>query len=209
LDIDWTKETETGKIDLPDDDREAVKLLVQYLYEADYEPKISNVAATNIKKTSGFSYGFPHSCHGCNPYYQQRNICPHHICGQQCDYDCYAFTCKICAPSMEGSASQLLTHAQLYELADKYSVVGLKALCQEKFKHACLHFWNDENFSVAANYVFSTTPDHDKGLRDIVSTTISDHMVLLKKPEIEALMTEFNGLAFGLLKAKAAESKWI
>lgn len=194
---------------MPDDDREAVKLLVQYLYEADYEPKISDALVGKIYKASGFSYGFPHNCHSCELYYPDRNICPHHTCGQHCDYDCHAFACKICTPLIEGSASQLLTHAQLYELADKYSVVGLKALCQEKFKRACLHFWNDENFSVAANYVFSTTPDHEKGLRDIVSTTISKHMILLKKPEIEALMTEFNGLAFGLLKTKAAESNWI
>lgn len=33
-------------------------------------------------------------------------------------------------------------------------------------------------------------------------------MALLDKPEIEALMTEFNGLAFGLLKEKAKAQGW-
>ena len=75
-------------------------------------------------------------------------------------------------------------------------------------KRACAIFWDHDNFPIAANYVFSTTSDNDKGLRDIVSATISEHMVLLQKPEVEALMTEFNGLAFGLLKAKAARANW-
>jgi len=34
----------------------------------------------------------------------------------------------------------------------------------------------------------------------LVSLTISKHMHLMDKPEVEALVTELNGLAFGLLK---------
>jgi hypothetical protein len=33
-------------------------------------------------------------------------------------------------------------------------------------------------------------------------------MVLLDNPEIKTLMTEFNGLAFGLLKEKAKAPGW-
>lgn len=96
----------------------------------------------------------------------------------------------------------------MYEIADKYGVVGLKDLTAEKFRRACQKFWDDATFAIAAHHAFSTTPDHDEGLRDIVSKTISDHMSeLLKKPDIEALLTEFNGLAFGLLKAKT-EAGW-
>jgi hypothetical protein len=39
----------------------------------------------------------------------------------------------------------------------------------------------------------------DKGLRGVVSSTISNHMELIRKPAIQALMTEFNGLALGIL----------
>ena len=96
----------------------------------------------------------------------------------------------------------------MYEIADKYDVVGLKGLVAEKFSRACQHFWNDAVFAAAAHHVFTTTPDHDKGLRDIVSKTISQHMPeLVKKPEVEALLTEFNGLAFGLLRMKT-EAGW-
>jgi hypothetical protein len=91
----------------------------------------------------------------------------------------------------------------MYEIVEKYDVTGLKELVIEKFSRACAHFWDDAKFSVAAYHVFSTTPDHDKGLRDVISGTIAGHTkALVKKPEIEALLTEFNGLAYGLLKAK-------
>jgi hypothetical protein len=86
--------------------------------------------------------------------------------------------------------------------------VGLKELAKEKFDHACQNFWYDPAFSIAAHHAFSTTPDDDKGLRDIVSRTIASHMELLNKVEIEALMTEFNGLAFGLLKQKSQQNGW-
>jgi hypothetical protein len=37
---------------------------------------------------------------------------------------------------MNGSAAQLLTHSKMYELADKYDVIGLKELSKEKFDGA-------------------------------------------------------------------------
>jgi hypothetical protein len=97
----------------------------------------------------------------------------------------------------------------MYEIGDKYHVSGLKDLVKHKFELACAMYWDDPKFAEAANYAFSTTPDEDKGLRTIVCKTLSDHMSLLKKPEVEALMTEFNGLSFGLLLEKAKENGWL
>jgi hypothetical protein len=97
----------------------------------------------------------------------------------------------------------------MYEIGDKYYVSGLKELSKEKFQLACYWHWDDAKFAEAANHAFSTTPEDDKGLRDVVCKIISQHMVLLKKPEIEALMMEFNGLAFSLLKEKAEQSGWL
>jgi hypothetical protein len=96
----------------------------------------------------------------------------------------------------------------MYEIADKYDVVGLKDLVIEKFHRACQHFWDSDMFSVAAHHIFSTTPEHDIGLRDIVSATISAHMGLIKKLEVKALLTEFNGLALGILEEKIIEHGW-
>lgn len=209
------QETQTGEIDLPDDDPKAVKLMVQYLYEADYNPKELEKKELEELYTNEYNYDFPHSCTSYSTGKKRKtnscyttNVCPHHECYEQCNGDCSKFICAECSP-IKGTAAEFLMHTQLYEMADKYHIPDLKYLCKLKFQDCCERFWNDKTFLIAAHHAFSTTPETDKGLRDIVSTTIAEHMELLKKPEVEVLMTEFNGLAFGLLKAKATEYGWV
>ena len=158
---------------------------------------------------------FPHTCE--LDFYSQEprcdsHICEHHSCGYDCNEDCRNYICDLCyqpdptpSPTLGPTpgSEQLLIHAKMYEIADKYHVVGLKELAMEKFRRACQDNWHEPGFAVAAYHAFSTTPDNDLGLRDIVSLTIATHMTeLMKKPEVEALLLEFNGLAFGLLKRK-------
>jgi hypothetical protein len=97
----------------------------------------------------------------------------------------------------------------MYEIVDKYLVVGLKDLARAKFDRACAKYWDDELFAPAAHHVLSTTPEYDKGLRDVVSRVISEHIVLLNKPSVEALLEEFKGLAFQVLKLRGTQLGWI
>src|SRR5690349_20701770 len=124
---------------------------------------------------------------------------------------CYDFSCEFCeAPSSPppppaGKAQQLLLHAKMYETGDKYEVKGLKDLAKVKFEASCKHFWNTSSFAVAARHAFSTTIEDYKGLRNIVSATISEHLELVDDPEVGAVMTEFNGLALSILQATIGE----
>ncbi|KAJ4359155.1 hypothetical protein N0V95_002407 [Ascochyta clinopodiicola] len=183
-------EAASDKIDLPEDDPSIVKLLVQYLYEAEYEPVFtkhdpSQPIVKRVEITSsriqGYHYCFPHT------YYTSTDD----------------------KRTLKEDASQFLLHSQMYEIADKYDIAALKELAQSKFSYACRHWWNTEYFTPAAHHAFSTTPETDKGLRDIISTTISRRMELLNKPEVEAVLNEFNGLAVGILKLHATELGWI
>lgn len=61
-------------------------------------------------------------------------------------------------PSIQGEASQLPIHIKMYEIGDKYDVVGLEDLAKEKFSRACKHFWNTAEFSLAADHAFSNAP---------------------------------------------------
>ncbi|KAI4622192.1 hypothetical protein J4E83_004932 [Alternaria metachromatica] len=205
------KESESDIIDLPEDEPAIVKLLVQYLYEGEYEPLLPDgksslaLSSVDLKESrpkhdsngTPYNYNFPHSCGN-----------------GRCRFNCIKFNCEECNPSvpplplLNGKADQLLLHAKMYEYADKYDVVGLKDLAIEKFIRSCKHFWNEDEFSIAAHHVFSTTVDTDLGLRDIVSATICAHMGLVKKPEVKVLMTEFNGLALGILELKIIEHGW-
>ncbi|OSS54281.1 hypothetical protein B5807_00026 [Epicoccum nigrum] len=134
------KEAEQGVIDLPYNEPEVAKLLVKYLYEAEYDPVLSGFAPS-------WDYGTtpPHTCDN--------------IYVRRCD-------------------------------AGLHRVLGRPG------------------FTKSAYRVYSTTPTRDKGLRSIVCKIISVHMRQLKKPEIEDLMNEFNGLAFGMLFDKAEQAGW-
>lgn len=96
----------------------------------------------------------------------------------------------------------------MYELADKYNIVGLKELSKGKFEIGCSAFWDTDTFPVAAQYAFSTTVEEDKGLRDIVIFTIATRPQLIKKPEIQVLLKEFGSLSLGVLLKKASDHRW-
>ncbi|XP_014550697.1 hypothetical protein COCVIDRAFT_20927 [Bipolaris victoriae FI3] len=217
------QETESGKLDLPEDEPETVKLLIQYLYEGEYEPQLPPVAeslstmtiSTPVKrgklssKKQDYHLVFPHTCYQRLDCCHSSRLCPHHYCGETCGYTCRGFTCPICdTPTLTGSSSQLLTHSKMYEMADKYEVVGLRKLAEEKFNRVCNHFWNTPDFHIAASHAFSTTPEDDAGLRDLVSQTIAKHMELTQAPEIRKLLIQFSGLALGILDAKGKELGW-
>ncbi|KZM22846.1 hypothetical protein ST47_g6010 [Ascochyta rabiei] len=211
-----------GTIDLPEDDPAVIKLLFQYLYEAEYEPMFtrpdpSQCSVKRIqvqgRRLEDYHYCFPHTCsEGCLP--PGHKVCPHHECRDTtCQDSCTNFVCKECCPdhtstvdkkhTLKGDASRFILHSKMYEIGDKYDVAGLKELARSKFIYACSHWWNTEYFAPAAQHAFFTTPESDRGLRDIISTTISRHIDLLNQPEVEAVLNEFNGLAVGILKLRA------
>jgi hypothetical protein len=170
------------------------------------------------RRKKHYTYDFPHDCSTFTMSCASGAwLCPHHYCASHCDSNCVRFICQECCPGQtatcilppaDGDASQLMLHAQMYEIGDKYDVTGLKELAREKFIRSCAKFWDDDCLAGAAHYAFSTTPEDDRGLREVVINTISQHMELLDKPEVEALLHQFNGLAVGILKSRAKELGW-
>ncbi|KAJ4299738.1 hypothetical protein N0V90_004984 [Kalmusia sp. IMI 367209] len=230
-------ETQENSIDLAEDDPKTVKLLMQYLYEGEYEPRLSSInQSISARSSSSSSYKkgrtrrgysqlsmewdtkefkkdercFPHTCrHDGSGDCDNSWRCQHHKCGITCDNNCIDFLCSTChqAGSNCHDSRQVLTHSQMYEIADKYDVTGLKDLSKEKFHAACQLYWNEVTFTEAATHASLTTPDNDEGLREIVIKTITEHLELINKPEIDVLLTRGNGLAFGVLKQKM-EQGW-
>ena len=130
-------------IDLPDNEPEVVKLLVQYLYEAEYDPVLSGFAPS-------WDYGTtpPHTCDNIYVRRCDAGVCPHHQCGINCSSACKSFVCGECRTCTSpadfyGTANDMVTHAKVYETADKYDISGLKEFCIEKCKQACIVFWDD------------------------------------------------------------------
>lgn len=110
------------------------------------------------------------------------------------------------SPQEPDGTFHLITLAKMYAIADKCDIKGLQSLSRDKFKPAVANNWNHGDLPSAIYTMYISTPDSNTGLRDIVVNLISDHMSLLRKPEVEALMREFNGMAFDLLKLKHLNS---
>ncbi|KAK4544714.1 hypothetical protein LTR36_003963 [Oleoguttula mirabilis] len=96
-------------------------------------------------------------------------------------------------------------HAKMYALGSKYHIGSLKAVALAKFMEAASYAWNTSDFVEAMRLAYSTTPDEDKGIRDIVAQTIVDHQdVLLPRMEVETTVRGISGLAYDLLKQKGS-----
>ncbi|KAF3040373.1 hypothetical protein E8E11_001786 [Didymella keratinophila] len=224
-------EAEECRIELPADDPTQIKLLMQYLYEAEYEPKLpaSHTAHFSIEKMllqpkdkvslgggSHLHYEFPHTCSqgylGAN-----QQVCQHHLCGVMiCNGTCKDFMGRECCPDYhaslkalggdlkKGESSQFLLYSQMYALAEKYQVDGLKELALEKVKWCCTVFRYTSDFLPAARHVFDdTTPEDNRGLRHLVTYTFVKHMEVLSKPDVWALVEENNDLSSHVLMLNA------
>jgi hypothetical protein len=191
--------------------------MIQYLYEGDYEPRIpvDGTPLVTSTKLANYHYSFPHSCHSdqSGGRCKVRMVCQHHQCSAPtCNYECAGFLCQECtltwAPPVGTYPAQMLVHVKVYDLGEKFKVAGLKDLARKKFEMWCSKYWEEEDFATAAHLVFSNTGQDNAGLREVVAKVVSDHISLLNKPTIEALMDHPNGLGGALVRIRARELGW-
>lgn len=99
-----------------------------------------------------------------------------------------------------GDAGAIM-HAKVYALGCKYQIPSLQSAALKKFEEAAALAWATDEFVHAVHLVHTTTPDSDKGLRDVTARVILEHDdELCNKPAMEAVVRSFDGLAYGLLK---------
>lgn len=73
----------------------------------------------------------------------------------------------------------LLINAQVYIMAEKYEIEGLKQLACTKYKEVLPSTWNSTLFSRTASLVYEKTVETDRMLRDIIVQGASDNLKLL------------------------------
>ncbi|KAF4452563.1 Protein roadkill [Fusarium austroafricanum] len=77
--------------------------------------------------------------------------------------------------------SEMVFDAQVYQIADKYGVSALKEFAKLKFGDAIEAGWKMDDFPVAINVVYTTTPSDDRGLRDLTVETSHKNLDILTR----------------------------
>jgi hypothetical protein len=102
-------------------------------------------------------------------------------------------------PVSKGGPELLLQHSKMYTTGDKYDVPGLKELAREKFRRCCETFGTSEDFIVAAEHVFTTTPDDDEGLRGHVRETLVKNKSILARADVQAFLEVRPALMYNIM----------
>jgi hypothetical protein len=98
-------------------------------------------------------------------------------------------------------AEDLCLHASIYALGKKYGIAGLKETSLQKFEDNTEVSWKIDAFYETIKIVFTSTTDHDKGLRDLVLRLLSLHRrEVAGNPQMERVIREIDGLAYDLWK---------
>ncbi|EAQ90444.1 hypothetical protein CHGG_02379 [Chaetomium globosum CBS 148.51] len=133
-------EASEGRIDLPDDDPEAVDAMISYFYRLNYDLNwvdSSREDEDGAAETATFEE----------------------------------------APANSSLASrtrpELVAHAKVYILSEKYLVGGLKALALQKFATSVCNHLDVDDFLPAIQEVYNFTSENDRGLRDVITEDLS------------------------------------
>ncbi|KAF2023849.1 hypothetical protein EK21DRAFT_80003, partial [Setomelanomma holmii] len=215
------KEAEEKRIDLPEDDPEMIRRLITYLYVGDYDPNngqnFSQLLTISQHESSTSTPATHHSRYrketrssgiaawqdncACLTPYAKSNLQPVTVLsGTKAPSD-YKVVAK---PENASEVNEPLTiHATMYALGDKYQVEGLCDLAKEKFRSCLHHHAHSEDFISAVQTIHSTTPESNRGLRDVVVSAFrSQFNVDIKQiPGAEEKMDSIDELSFALIKS--------
>lgn len=166
-----------------DDDPQTIKRMLQYLYTLDYpEDDVPFVRADHAAMDGSLS---PPLLHNTSTITEHK-------------------TDSITTLGLfEGASShdpKMMNNAIAYATAEKYDIPELKELAKRKFQTLASSKWPHNNFYAVTEAVFSTTPDEDMGLRQIVIDICGKHFRdILKDEESRAAFLNNKAVAVAVL----------
>ena len=98
---------------------------------------------------------------------------------------------------------ELVIHARVYALAEKFGISGLKALAKKKFElliASSVDDLIDAGFVDALEEVYTTTVDSDRGLRNVVVHAFRKEPMLAYQADVRQEIPEIPPLAFDLYR---------
>ena len=121
------------------------------------------------------------------------------------DFDTSETDEEIC----EGKQAQIrmLNNVDVYALAEKYNLPGLKELAAKKFRRdACKCPLN--GLAAIAHETYTSTPSSDRGIRDLVIQICETHLdQIMEARDLEAVMEEIEGFGSDMFKVVRGKYK--
>ncbi|TVY45333.1 Arm repeat protein interacting with ABF2 [Lachnellula occidentalis] len=103
--------------------------------------------------------------------------------------------------------SASLTNAQLFVIADKYDIQGLKELAKKKYEEVIADSWNSASFVASLKLLYEETLESDRALKDAAVKVAGQHAKeLVDRGEFAALCIEHGQIGFDVLKSSISES---
>jgi hypothetical protein len=202
------QEAEENCIDLPEDDPDMIRRLIAYLYLGDYDP------CTELVVPQFDSIKQHESITSAASVYHRRQDCDLCAClapntnnVEQLVSEIQSNNSLVSSHKKPRNAVEidnpLTIHAAMYALADKYHVNGLSEIAKTKFENCLSHHVNSEDFVIAVQLVYSSTPKPNRGLRDVVIKAFLIHFQVnvTEVPGLEDKLDRIDELSFLLIKS--------
>lgn len=94
---------------------------------------------------------------------------------------------------------EFVAHAKVYILAEKYLISGLKALALQKFTTSVCDRFDADDFLHAIQEVYTSTLQNEKGLRDVIVSTLYKHRYLLDQKEVQVILKDLGAVTYDLV----------
>lgn len=183
-----SQEGHDARIDLTDDDPEALQRMFSYLYTTRYDDEDlvdeqgaedPSQATTTPADVSAFD---------------QIVVTPN---PEEKSHEATSEPAKV-------NAQAVLNNALVYALAEKYDIQSLKDLAKDKFEARSALPWDDDNLCTMLEVVYSTTPSTDRGLRDVAACICLRHIDasagrVLHAAPFQEVVSKDGALAFNIL----------
>lgn len=105
--------------------------------------------------------------------------------------------------------SPLILHARVYAIAGQYNIPKLKDVA--KLKYSCIihpEIFNTSVFVKSLELIYDTTPESDKGLRNIAVETATDQIKdLCAREDFKVLCTSRGDIAFDIMRSTAEKMR--
>ncbi|KAF2656477.1 hypothetical protein K491DRAFT_596844, partial [Lophiostoma macrostomum CBS 122681] len=199
------KEAAQSKVDLPEDDPEIVGYMLQFVYTCDYNGSYNTPQDfEDSARAIIFDWDEHHDdlsrilrremMEGIGKLNEKGMARAAELTEGEKFYLC------------EGS-TQLMTHAKLYCMGDKYQVRGLQDAALEKLEyHFHDHLFELRNTYEVIQLLLHNTPESDQTIRDfIVQKVRSDMSTFGVRPDVQSLLDETPGLAAMIIRAEYSD----